>query len=131
MKKTILVMIAVVFVVSLFRSTMNPGMTTLELYRQAGEGSVEMIGEITDESVIRQYQSFYDQLSFLSNQNPEEYPEVAVYLREGSGVIHQANVWFFEHGGGYLQQVSGDRNGTELSPEEVDVLRRIFFQADD
>jgi hypothetical protein len=127
-EKNLMALMIVVFLITLFQGTFSTPSLQLEIYRQTGEGSVELMGVVTEESAVRAYQTLYDQLEFSINTSLADYPDVAVYRKDGSGTIHHANVWLYENGEGAMQQMMGDRKSAPLSVEETLLFKEILQQ---
>jgi hypothetical protein len=128
MKRNLVAVISVVLLVMLFRGTIDTPALKLEIYRQAGEGSVELMGVVTKESVIREYDLLYDKMEFMYTLDFIDYPDAAVYRSDGTGVRHHSNIWFSENGEGYMQQMTGDRKSAPLSVEDTLLLKEILQQ---
>ena len=128
MKRNLVAVISVVLLVMLFRGTTNTPALKLEIYRQAGEGSVELVSVVTEESVIQDYDLIYDQMEFMYTLDFIDYPDAAVYRSDGTGVLHHSNIWFSENGEGYMQQMTGDRKVAPLSVQDTLLLKEILQQ---
>ncbi|MDW7672836.1 MAG: hypothetical protein SCK57_04595 [Bacillota bacterium] len=128
MKKNLLALMIVVILITLFQGTFSTPSLQLEIYHQTGEGSVELMGVVTEESVVRAYQTLYDQLEFSMNTSFADYPDMAVYHRDGAGTIHHTNVWLYENGEGAMQQMTGDRKSAPLSVEDTLLFKEILQQ---
>lgn len=126
MKKSLLAVVTVVIVVTMIRGIFSSTELTLEVYRQAGEGDVQMVGEVTDPAAIDVYDDIYQQMEFVHELSVMDYPDAAVYRRDGTGVIHHTNIWFRETGDGLMQQINGGRKAGLLNEAEARKLKRIL-----
>ena len=126
MNKTLVTVVIIVLLAAFFQGRNSDQRPRLELYQQIEEGKVAMVGEVTDEQAINTYLDLYDQLEFNLDPIELNYPDVAIYRNDSNGNIHHTNVWFSTAGGGYLQQIKGERKMALLSEEEMNVLMGIL-----
>ena len=130
MKKSVFTVIIIVILVTLLRGAFHTSEPSLEIYRQAGEGNVELIREITDVSAVEKYDSIYRRLDFVLEGPLSTYPDIAVYRRDDAGFVHHTSVWIFEQGDGVMQEISGSRKAASLTVEEMNELMRVLQLAD-
>ncbi len=126
MKKSMLVVVFIVMVAAWFRGEFLTVEPALEIYRQAAEGKVELIREVGDASDIGRYEELYRQKEFVLESVVLRYPDIAVYRRDGAGVMHHSNIWFHEAGDGLIQQMDGSRHKAALTAEEVEALKNML-----
>lgn len=126
MNKTLTTVVLIVLLAAFFQGRNSDTQQRLELYRQVEEGKVEMVGEVRDKSAINAYLDLYDTKIFDIDPHITQHPDVAVYLYDGSSLIHHVNVWYFADGSGFMQQIRGERKMAKLSEAEVQLLREIL-----
>lgn len=126
MNKTLVTVVLIVLLAAFFQGRNSDQQHRLELYQQVEEGKVTLVGEVTEEEVIREYLDLYDQLSFVLEPVSLGYPDVAVYRHDSNGNIHHTNVWLTGDDSGYVQQIKGDRKMALLSEEETILLKGIL-----
>ncbi|MEN1759956.1 hypothetical protein [Anoxynatronum sibiricum] len=129
MKKS-MILIGIIMLISVFlHMTTEEQSVQLELYRQGEEGKAVSMGRIEGERVD-EYQAFYRDR--MAEGKPEEepetlrYPDVAVYLIDGSSVIHHSSFWFWENGEGMMASVEAKHRTKPLNAEKVEEIRNIL-----
>ncbi|SMP61819.1 hypothetical protein [Anoxynatronum buryatiense] len=129
MKKSLILVGMIMLIAVFLHMTTEEQPVQLELYRQGEEGKAVLMGRIEDERVA-EYQAFYR--GCMAEGEPEgepetlRYPDVAVYLIDGSSVIHHSSFWFWENGEGMMASVEAKHRTKPLTAEKVEEIRTIL-----